>query len=181
MGLHRGAGVTSMSVSIANYLVAFLKKRVAVCECNGSRDFIKAKDKLVGMDWYGDNTLSFSYGGCDYYPKDAVNEMDINAENYHIVIKDFGTDGVIKDDFLRCDHKMIVSSLYPWMSKKLETFYDKADSYAGSDTWLYVLAGSHEQIKAERKKHSIYAVVRPYIENPLVIDSSLVDFFEALF
>lgn len=170
-----------MSVTMANYMSAFLKKKTAVCEWNDSRDFLRIKDICCGLeDMYGEQRC-FTYKKADYYPKGVVGLMSLNNSDYDVVVVDFGSKVSSLEEFAGCRHRIVMSSLEPWHFDRYEAFCDKLQEYGGSDTWLHILHGDNGSIRAVGRKCEIYSIKRPVVENPFIINAPLIEFFQTLF
>ncbi len=179
-GVHSGAGVTTLAVSLANYMQGFLNKKTALYEYNQKADFIK-----IYECFYGDESEisegKFTLKKVDYFLKGSTDIVKLSQENYDIVIVDFGYSFTAIGEFIRCHYKIVVGSQEPWYCRKYEEFCEKLSDYNESDLWVHILATDEHEIKRIRKAYRVKAIRRPYIDNAYVIDKSLIQFFSYFF
>ena len=173
LGIQSGAGVTTMSISLAGYLSGFLKKRVAVLECG--------KGNAFGNMEHTERKSYFSVKGIDYYARDTISLSALEYTDYDIVVVDFGSSLSHIGDYLRCTHKIVMGTLEPWNMDRYEEFCQHIGEYAGSDLWLHILHGDERQLHHVMKTHRLSVVKRPFIDNVHRIDRNLLSFFQALF
>ena len=181
MGIHSGAGVTTMSVAMANYMSAFLRKSTALSEYNDSRDFLKMREMCGDNRDYSQNSTKFSYKKNDFYPCGSTDIISLGNGGYDVVIIDFGADLSAMEEFSRCHHRIIMSSLEPWRYGCYEKFCERIKAYGGSDSWLHILHGAVADINGVSHRFGTYSVKRPVIDNPFIINATLIEFFETLF
>ena len=167
-------GTTTMVVAIANYLAGITRKKVAVYEHNSKRTFLRMSE------WFGKGEI-VKYNGCVYYPKGSIQLSALYNEGYDIVIIDFGTEKTSINEFTRCTYRMVMGALEPWNIKMYDEFCVMVEEISGSDTWLWIINGDEKTVKKHKKKTGMHIYKRPFIDNPFIIDSGLVGFFEALF
>ena len=179
-GVHSGAGVTTLTIALANYLQGFLNKRTAVYEYNSSSDFVKIYEcsyKASGMEGEG----YFSLKNIDYYTKKSVPLINLSNGDYDMVLVDCGSSANALNEFMRCDYKIVMSSLQLWYCDRYEKFCECLLEYSGSDVWLHILGGDEAKIKHVKKDYGVTALKRPCIENAYIIDRAMIDFFQTLF
>ena len=174
IGAVPGSGVTTMALSIANYLSGINKENVAVYEYGSKRTFMRMNDYL-GED------LIVKHNGCTYYPKGTISLSSLYNENYPVVVVDFGTERIGLGEFARCTYKVVMVSLEPWNLNIYAEFDNMVEDIAGSDTWLWIVNGDKKTVNRHRKESSLHMLKRPFIDNPFIIDTGLIEFFEALF
>ena len=181
MGVHSGTGVTTMSVAMANYISAFQKKRVAIYEYNEKNHFSVMCEQLLGSAIISEDEGVFSYKKIDYYCKNSTDNVRLQQEGYDAVIVDFGSRISSIGEFLRCRHRIIMGSLEPWHYPIYKRFcYDMSD-FAGSDLCLHILHGDIADITVVSKSLKICGVKRPEIDNPFIVNTDLIKFFQILF
>lgn len=174
IGAIPGCGVTTMAVAMANYLAGITKKRVAVYEHNSKRTFNRMKE------YFGESDI-IHYHRCTYYPKGSIQLSTLYNEGFNIVIVDFGTEKVNISELMRCTYRVAMGSLEPWNYHMYNEFINMVEEVRGSDTWFWIVNGDNKAVKKHKKSKGIHMVKRPFIDNPFIIDNSLVGFFEALF
>lgn len=174
IGAIPGSGATTMSVAIANYLSGITRKKIAVYEYNGNRTFMKMTNYLKEKDIIESN-------GCVYYPKGTISLGSLYNKEYDIVVVDFGSERQAISEFARCTYRIVLGSLEPWNYNMYEQFNNMSKEIGGSDTWLWILNGDEKTIKRYRKSTKDFIKKRPFIDNPFLIGTSLIEFFEVLF
>ena len=181
IGVHSGAGVTTMSVSMANYISAFLKKRVAIYECNEKNHFAVMGELFLGNKMTKEGDGVFSYKKADYYCRNSTDIVRLEQDSYEALIIDFGSRTSSMGEFLRCRHKIVMSSLEPWHYARYEKFCRDMSEYVGSDTCLHILHGDSADIGSTGRRFGVCAVKRPAIDNPFIVNTGLIQFFQTLF
>ena len=174
IGALPSCGVTTMSVAVANYLAGITRKKVAVYEYNGKGTLMKMNES------FGDEKV-VSKNGCTYFPKGTTSLASLYNSEFPIIVVDFGTDKRSINEFVRCTHKVVVGSLEPWNQKAYNEFKSMIDEVGGSNTWLWIINGDEKNVNRHKKDTCMHIVKRPCIDNPFIIDTRLVEFFEALF
>lgn len=170
-----------MAVAMAGYMSAFLKKKTAVLECNDTRDFLKMRDALgITENRYQERDV-YSFKKNDFYPKGTSDIMSLSGNGYDVIIVDFGKEVSCIDEFARCHHRIVMDSLEPWHQERYEAFCNKMQEWSGSDTWLHILHGDSGSVNVSGKRSGIYTMKRPVIDNPFIIGSGLIEFFQTLF
>lgn len=173
IGTVKGSGVTNMAVAIANYLSGITRKSVSVYEYNGSRTFAKMNE------YFGSQDIA-KHNGCVYYPKGSVKLSSLYGDKFDFVIIDFGTERLNLNEFNKCNYKIVMGSLEPW-NLKLYSEPENIINVAGENkNWNMVFNGDRKNLKRFQKELGIHIIKRPFIDNPFIIDISLVEFFEDL-
>lgn len=180
LGVHSGAGATTMTITFANYLAGFLGKKVAVYEYGTKNDFAKIYDSIYGEE-LGTIGSCFVYESVTYYMKNGVALENLLNESYDIILVDFGSAVILPGEFLRCQHKIVISSMEPWYCGKYEEFCRHLVDYSGSDAWLHIIGSDSREVKRLKRVYRLMAVERPNISNAYVIDKDLINFFQSLF
>lgn len=174
IGAVSGCGVTTMAVAMANYISGITKKKVAVYEYNSKRTFLHM------CEYFGESRM-VKYHGCTYYIKGSIQLSSLYNEGYDIVIVDFGTEKTSINEFMRCTYRVVMGSVEPWNYGMYHNFLNMVEEVSGSDTWLWILNGDIRTVRKHMKNTRLHIIKRPFIDNPFIIDNSLVGFFEALF
>ncbi|MEE1516871.1 MAG: hypothetical protein UF228_04665 [Lachnospiraceae bacterium] len=173
IGTVKGCGVTNMVVAIANYLSGITGKDVGVYEYNGSRTFAK-------MNEYLDDVNIAKHNGCTFYPKGSVKLSSLYDNKFDFVIIDFGAERLNLNEFNRCNYKIVMGSLEPWNLN----LYSESDNIINvardNKDWSMVFNGDRKTLKKFQKEMGMNIIKRPFIDNPFIIDLSLVEFFEDL-
>lgn len=140
LGTHKGCGVTHLGILLANYFSMYAGCRTAFLECHPQHDMQSLQSYVYG-DPPPDNGGSFKVCRVSYYgniKEQAIAE--VVGDNYDCVILDFGTDlSRCKNEFLRCDKRIVVSSLAPWRIYELERFIVSTGHIKFSGQWIYAV------------------------------------------
>lgn len=161
-----------MAVALANYMQGFLNRKTALYEYNSSADFVKICDSPEE---------SFAYKNVDYYMKRNTELIRLLNGKYDVVIIDCGSGMDSLGEFMRCDYKLVLSSLQAWYAKIYERFCQRLKDYAGSDVWLHILGCDDSLLKGVKRAYGITAIRRPCIDNAYLIDRTMIEFFQTLF
>lgn len=174
IGANPGCGVTTMTVAIANYFAGITRSKVAVYEYNSKRTFMKMNEQIG-------NDLIVEKNGCTYFPKGSIPFSSIYNDKFSIIVVDFGTEKTSINEFARCTYKLVMGSLEPWNVEKCDEFIDIVHEVNGASSWLWIVNGDKKSISKHKKNTCMHIAKRPCIDNPFIIDTRLVEFFEALF
>lgn len=181
IGIHHGAGVTHTGLMLAFHMGEELGKRTAYLECNSHQDMALVQR---AYEWTKEETNSFSFHGITCFKEvERSGIPEIFNENYECIILDFGIDFITnKEEFLRCDHKIVVGGSSEWDMIKLLDFSECARVMKGSASWLYFIpyAGIHKikRIQSEVAGR-VYSV--PYKEEPTLSSRETRQFFNRVF
>lgn len=165
--------MTTMAVALANYMQGFLRRSTAIYEHNTSADFAR-----ICEDCSKD---SFTYKNVDYYMRKHTEPASLPADKYDVIIVDCGSDVGGFEAFMRCDYKIVVSSLQLWYIDRYEEFCQHLPAYAGSDVWLHILGCDASELKRVKRAYGVTAMKRPNIDNAYLIDREIIQFFQTLF
>jgi hypothetical protein len=98
------------------------------------------------------------------------------------VILDLGTDMIKhKNEFLRCDKKIVVASLAIWKLQGLERFISSYSHIKNSEQWIYVSPFTTKRLIKEAVKkleEQIYGV--PYEPDPFLLSEEMIRFFQRI-
>ncbi len=135
LGIRPGAGVTYTGILLAFYLGEELGRRTAFLEVNHHQDLSLLQPVY---EWNGETAGSFTYGNITFYKDVKVHQVaEMMGAGYDYFILDFGTDFQgNKEEFLRCDRKLLLSGHSEWDIGKLIRFIRRNYMTRGSDTWL---------------------------------------------
>lgn len=183
LGTHKGAGVTHISILLANYLSEWLGKNTAFIEYYPQKEvqylknyFYKKSEEVETYDPFQVNCITY-YSNVK---EQAVAE--IIGDQYECVVLDLGTDfNRCKNEFLRCDRKIIVSSLSIWKRHNLDLFLNDTSHIKLNNLWTYVIPFSREkEIKqASRTYHRDFYGV-PYEPDPFALSADTIKLFQKL-
>lgn len=181
MGVHHGAGVTHTGLLLAFYLGEELGKRTAFLECNCHHDLALVQK---AYEWSREEADTFTFHKITFY-KDVIPARlpELLNEEYECLILDFGTDFTSnRNEFLRCETKIIMAGSAPWEQEKLSDFLHSIQSIRGSESWhfLTVHAQRRDLLRLnKRTERNIYSI--PYNPNPMMPSKYTCQLFDYLF
>lgn len=181
IGTHHGCGVTYTGLMLAFYMGEELGKRTAFLECNCHGDM-----KLIreAYDWTKEEDTSFAFHQITCYHKVEPSRIpDIYGVGYECLILDFGTDFTAnREEFLRCDIKIIVGGRSAWDIQKLARFAEASEAIRGSASWFCFITQAEEQTTKKISKEigrKVWNV--PYVEEPTETTRASNRFFDKVF
>ncbi len=175
----RGEGVTTMAVSMAAYLSGVFRAKVALVEHNKNNDFSQ-----IARAYYGEtrDDEEFPLYKVDYYSHASSQKVsEILNRNYEYVVIDFGSDyqGSI-NEFMRCSKKIVMGSFCMWRYGEYLELCKFIETIEGAESWLHVLNGDSKYINAIERKKKIKAVKRLNIDDPYVVGSTEIEYFDKI-
>jgi hypothetical protein len=180
LGTRRGTGLTYTGLMLAFYMGEELGKKTAFLECNSHRDFNLLQ---AAYTWSVEETFSFSFHRITCFKEVTKNGLvELYNEDYDCIIFDFGIDLPLnRDEFLRCDIKIIVGGQAEWDRTKLKDFINTINEIRGNDNWLYFIPFANlRTIHNLRKelKRKIYSV--PLQAEPTVLTKVILCLFHKI-
>ncbi len=175
LGIEKGCGATHLTIALANYMQSALGKKTAVMELSGQRELQSLMEKeggkiqkLLGVSYYTDLC-----GG---------SIPDIMNSRYEAVILDLGADyETAREEFLRCDRKIVVGSISPWRVFAYERFLNKITSTENYEAWEFlVLFANLLDKKALQKRYGMHMLSIPWIENPFYLQQEDLVFLQKI-
>lgn len=181
IGIRHGVGVTHTGLMLAFHMGEELGKRTAYLECNNHQDMSLIQG---AYEWTSEEDDSFSFHLITCYKeKSKLSIPEIINEDFESIILDFGTDFITnREEFLRCDHKIILGGSSEWDYKKLMDFTEAVKTIRGSASWLYFIPqASDNRVKRIQNEVTgkVYAV--PYKEEPTMPSRETRQFFNRVF
>ncbi|MDF2587298.1 MAG: hypothetical protein K0S41_1139 [Anaerocolumna sp.] len=183
MGTHKGVGVTHSCILLANYLGRCLGKKTALIECYPQNDFKFIEDELVSNDNNMKESKSFELHKVTYYKSIKSREIsEIIGDDYDCVVLDLGCDLINgKYEFLRCDKKLVISSMIPWKLHELDKFVMNNEHIKNSYQWIYLIPfGSKKDINIIKKDFNLKVNQIPCEPDPFIISSSVIQLFQTV-
>lgn len=166
IGTHHGVGVTHTGLMLAFYLGEELGKKTAFLECNNHHDM-----KLIqnAYEWGQLEQQCFSFHQVSCYNHVSSKKIsEIFSENFEYIIMDFGIDfHSNRNEFLRCNRKIVVGGRSEWDLQKLLHFVHSLEGVRGSENWYYFIPQASNKIVRKtisEVKRKVYAV--PVTEEP---------------
>ncbi len=170
LGLGRAVGTTHSSILISNYLSACMRKKVALLECNSSKDY----EKIYKI--YNNNVVRkvFSMALVDYYPEFMKEDYAGISDLYDYIIMDFGNCLIEhRDSFIRCDTKLFVTAFTEWrVDELLKLLQYEEENVLRNSQFIYIFGDE----KTRKKISSLYKYSftrMPYIENAYALNEEL--------
>ena len=182
-GTHKGVGATHLGISLANYLSEWLGRKTAFIECYPQKDIQFIQYYVNGRIESKEDKEYFNVHRVTYYKNVKEQEIaEIVGNDYDCVVLDLGTDfNKGKNEFLRCDRRIVVSSLTIWKKQELEKFIVNTCHIKYSDQWTYVIpfVQSKDIKKAAKELHrEIYEI--PYEPDPFALSTDTIQLFQKL-
>lgn len=141
-GTHNGAGVTHTGIAIAGYCRSILREPTVIIERSGNYDFCRIKNNHINSESPEMETgkISFNWKGITFVPENSEMKIaDAVNLNFRYIIIDFG---ILlsrhRDEFIRCDKKIIVCNCSDWKIDYLEQFIRTWESEPGFSNWHFL-------------------------------------------
>jgi hypothetical protein len=181
VGSHHGAGVTYTGLMLAFFMGEERGKKTAFLECNNHLDMKLIEEAYI---WTKSERLSFSFQQITCFREVSPEYTpEVFGEDYECLILDFGIDlEKNRDEFLRCNTKIVVGGRSEWDLRKLKNFMESSQAFNGSGAWLYFIPQATEKRAIQISKqtgHKVWPV--PVSEDPAAPSRSVNRFFGALF
>lgn len=164
IGIGMGCGTTHLTIALANYLQSALGRRTAVIELSGKhdlKDMIRKegdqRQKLAGVHYFTDISVG--------------NIPEIMNSRYEVFVLDLGADYTAsREEFLRCDRKIVIGSVSPWRVSAYEHFIKNVIASENYETWEFlVLFANILDKKKIQKRYGMHMISVPWIENPFYL------------
>ena len=176
LGVQQGVGVTHLCTAITHYCSEHLKVTTALVELSGHHE-------IEGIEEYHHSKRRESKR-THYYLNTRCDDMaQIINSGYEQYIVDAGSDYYrVRQEFLRCNQKIIVVSLSPWKRRELDEFM--SDMYRrkelGEEVVFLALYGmKKDKIEFQKQYHTpIFSY--PYMEDPFCLKESDTRFLREL-
>lgn len=183
LGTHKGCGVTHLGIMMANYLSNYMGYRTAFLECYPQNDIQHLQNYVYRDDFVAKEQEEFKIRHVSYHRSVQEHTLpEVFGDAYDGVVLDLGSDFVRnKNEFLRCDKRIVVSSLAAWKHHELERFIKNSNYIKSSSQWLYMIPfGQKRDIKEASKDFhkEIYGI--PYETDPFTISKSTLQLFQKL-
>lgn len=164
IGTGQGCGATHLAIALANYLQSGLGKKTALIELSGQCDLknmiqreCRGKQKLLGVDYFTD-----IYVG---------KIPEIMNSGYEAFVLDLGANyDAAREEFLRCDRKIVIGSISPWKVFAYEHFIKNVIASENCELWEFlVLYANRKDKKQIQKRYGMHMLSVPWIENPFYL------------
>ena len=171
------AGVTTLCIALSNFLHSRYLSRTAYLEVNSSRE-ISLLNKQT------DFSTPFRHQGIFYYPGLTTRSMaEIMNLRYKYYILDFGVPNEHTfPEFMRCDHRIVVTNVSIWKSAELERFAKQMQK--NNISWNTVKIIGRDGTKSDYARlhadFGVQAEPMPVLKDPFHITSGCFRFFEEI-
>ncbi len=164
VGIGLGCGATHLTIALANYLQSGLGKKTAVIELSGRQDLKnmmqkegKGKQKLLNVQYFTDICVG--------------KVPEIMNSGYEVFLLDLGGDYcAAREEFLRCDRKIVIGSISPWRAFAYEHFIENVIASENYQMWEFlVLFANILDKKQIQKRYGMHMLSVPWIENPFYL------------
>jgi len=182
VGTHAGVGVTQISISLSYFLSEIYAKRVAVIEMNSSGDFARL-EKEWKQEWKVKSRENcFSVGRNTFYKHVGTDEIPFMPLNeYDYCIFDMGAyEMMAQNEFLRCDHKIVVCSLTEWKRLELEVFLEDMKDIQGYKEWNYLSNLCSKKVNDSFYAKNIILKTVPFMEEPFGVSKELIKLYKTI-
>jgi hypothetical protein len=178
---HVGAGATYFSMLLLTYLSEWLGLKTTYINFESKEEFSKLKnhflkDKEMNEDY-------FLIGRTTFYSNENLNRLsEIIGGHTDCIILDMGHQFLEnKNEFLRSDIKIVISSLVIWKRDKLHYFLEHVNHNSVKADWKYVIPFANEKaVKEASSTYKISIYQEPFEPDPFTINSTVIRFFERL-
>lgn len=182
-GSHKGAGVTHFGIMLTTYLSEWVGKKTVYLEYSPKKSTEYLRHYIYGDSEEYEDNKPFVINHSTFYSN--VKEQDaaeILGDRYDCVVLDLGTDFLrYKNEFLRCDKRIVVSSLTIWKRYELEKFINNTEYLKSSSQWNYLIPfcnGKEVKHAAMELQRKIYGV--PYEPDPFNISKETLQLFQKM-
>lgn len=175
LGIGMGCGVTHLTIALANYLQSGLGKKTAVIEMSGQNDLkgmlqkeCKGKQKLLNVHYFTDICVG--------------KIPEIMNSGYEVFVLDLGGDyAAAREEFLRCDRKIVIGSISPWRICAYEHFIENTIASENYELWEFlVLFANLLDKKRIQKRYGMHMMSIPCIENPFCLKKEDIMFLQKI-
>ncbi|SFR62714.1 hypothetical protein [Anaeromicropila populeti] len=175
-GTHRGAGVTLFSVNMAVFLSQVCGLKIAVVEVNKHNDFLKIQMELSKDEKVKVTDEYFLFHSICFYKNVSQKSLpSLFNENYDSFILDLGSmETLLKDEFLRCNQKIVMCNLVEWKRDNLEHFMEAFKEIQEKKGWNFMVNLSGKEIVHELiLEKGVLLQPVPVITDPFIISKEM--------
>ncbi len=175
IGTGSGCGTTHLAIALANYLQSGLGKQTAVIEMPGQHDL----EHMIRDECRGKQELFH----VQYFTGIGVGKIpEILNSGYEAFVLDCGGDyQAAREEFLRCDRKLVMGSISPWKVSAFEHFMRNIIAIENYQQWEFlVLFADRTDRKRIQKRYKMHLTSVPWIENPFYLKKEDLIFLQKL-
>lgn len=183
IGTHVGAGSTHFAILLSNYLSECLGMKTAYIECFPQKELIYMEEIY---DLCGKATSTrdyFSLYKVRYYKSIREEKIPkIMSEGFDCLVLDLGVDiNKMKNEFLRCDKRIVISNLAPWKSNKVEEFLAKTGFKGAEDNLEFGISFTTDRFLKDSSRHfKIPFFSIPYEPDPFALSNNTIKMFQKI-
>lgn len=181
IGTHIGVGSTHFSILLSNYMSECLGKKTACLECFPQNE-LKYMEEAYDLDGKATSLNdSFSLYKVHYF-KNVKEERiaEIMGYGYDCLVLDLGIDlWKKKNEFIRCDKKIVISNLAIWKYKGLENFVARAGEIGINKDWEYgINFGTRKITRDISRQYKMPMFYIPHEPDPFAISTDTINMFQ---
>ncbi|SHO49377.1 hypothetical protein [Anaerocolumna xylanovorans] len=181
-GTHRGAGVTHLGLVLTACISEGLGLSTAFLHWADNKDICFLKSRFLAEQEDVSPGEPFTVSRASFYPwmrRERVAE--VLAKGYECIIMDFGSSyKEHREEFLRCDIKVVAGSLAPWKRYLLEEFIVDSERITGSMDWIYAINHSNSKERAAARDFQRTILPVPYGPDPFFLSPDAMNFTKNL-
>ena len=177
LGVQSGVGVTHLSVAMMEYSFRYRRSATAIVELSGNHEVELLQDHRKRSLHHTGRAQFFPNQSCES-PAEWV------QASYDTYIVDAGSDYYrSRQEFMRCDKKIILMSLSPWKKREVDDFmsYIYETGKWNKSVTLLAHLGKKEDKKEFQRRYKIPIFCCPYIEDPFHLKEADARFLRTLF
>jgi hypothetical protein len=172
-----GVGATHLCIALSNFLHSRYLAKTAYLEVNASHE-------IASLSGEADPSAAFRRQGVVYYPSLTVRRIsEVTQQRFKYYILDFGRPTPHTfPEFLRCDHRIILTDTAIWKTAELDRFFLEFQKYntAWNTFKMVCLRGTEEGCANLYKRCGVRVISAPFLGNPFHITSGQFSFFETI-
>lgn len=183
IGTHKGVGVTHFGIMLSNYLSKHKRLKTAYLEMNEEDDI---KYLLYAYESNMDKpkeVKEFNIFNTTYYKNVRDPEfIKILNERYEYFILDFGMDfNRNKNEFLRCDVKLVIGSTTEWKRDYLFRFIENKRELPSFPYWKYLIVfGQKKDLRIASSELHIKLNCVGYEPDPFLLSKETKELFQKI-
>ena len=183
LGTHTGAGATHFALLLCNYLSDYLGKKTAYVECFPHNELQYLEEVYGSKGNATSNYESFLLHQIHYYKNIKENKLaEIIGLGYECIVLDLGIDlNKMKKEFIRCDRKIVITSLAIWKVKELENFMAKTELIRDKIEFNFgVPLINNKIVKGFSKENKLTMFSIPYEPDPFALSNDTIKLFQRI-
>ncbi len=173
LGTSTGVGTTWVSLMLASYMSDIKNRKTCLYELSGKDDL----SALSGRRKLTDSAELLRIMDIDIYCRaDASDVLNAKNKKYDICIFDLGCADENIDELLRCDTKILVTSIAPWKISCKDIITKYAHEVENFDSWRLFVNFSRPEIRKYIGKLPLLTGFVPIESDPLRLSDNNIQF-----